>query len=64
MIGGVASGTDMSEDIDMLPERERARTRSRDRKIRGPKVIADNPGLKKLQLQLALRRRMTRNRPR
>jgi hypothetical protein len=54
----------MSEDIDMLPERERARTVSRDRKIRGPKVIEDNPGLKKLQLQLALRRRTTRSRPR
>ena len=54
----------MSEDIDMLPERERARTRSRDRKIRGPKVIEDNPGLKQLQLQLALRRRTARTRPR
>jgi hypothetical protein len=54
----------MSDDIDLVPERERARARSRDRKIRGPKVIEDNPGLKKLQLQLALRRRMARNRPR
>jgi hypothetical protein len=54
----------MSEDVHLLPERERARVRSRDRKIRGPKVIEDNPGLKKLQLQLALRRRSQRARPR
>ena len=54
----------MSEDVDLLPDRERARVRSRDRKIQGPKVIEDNPGLKKLQLQLALRRRSQRARPR
>jgi hypothetical protein len=54
----------MSEDMEMLPERELARVRSRDRKIRGPKVIEENPGLKKLQLQLALRRRTQRARPR
>jgi len=64
MIGGVASSTNMSEDLEMLPERERARARSRDRKIRGPRVVEDNPGLKKLQLQLALRRRTARPRPR
>jgi hypothetical protein len=54
----------MSSDDEMLPQRERARVRSRDRKVRGPKVIEDNPGLKKLQLQLALRRRSARARPR
>jgi hypothetical protein len=54
----------MSEDVDLLPDRERARVRSRDRKISGPRVIEDNPGLKKLQLQLALRRRSQRSRPR
>jgi len=54
----------MTEDIEMLPERERSRVRSRDRKVRGPKVIEDNPGLKKLQLQLALRRRAIKPRPR
>jgi hypothetical protein len=47
----------MSEDLEMLPERERSRVRSRDRKVRGPKVIVDNAGLKKIQLQLAQRRR-------
>jgi len=50
--------------MDLLPDKERARARSRDRKISGPKVIEDNPGLKKLQLQLALRRRSQRARPR
>jgi hypothetical protein len=50
----------MEEDVEMLPERERARVRSRDRKVRGPKVIADNPGMKKLQLQLALKHRTAR----
>lgn len=54
----------MKEDIEMLPERERSRVISRDRKIRGPRVVEDNPGLKRLQLQLALRRRSVRARPR
>ena len=52
----------MSEDLEMLPERERSRVRSRDRKVRGPKVIVDNAGLKKIQLQLAQRRRTTASR--
>lgn len=50
--------------MDMLPERERSRVVARDRKVRGPRVLEDNPGLKKLQLQLALRRRSARSRPR
>jgi hypothetical protein len=50
----------VAEDLNHLPEPERARVRARDRKVRGPKVIADNPGLKKLQLQLAEKRRATR----
>ena len=54
----------MTEDMEMLPDRERARAQSRDRKISGPRVIEDNPGLKKLQMQLALRRRSQRARPR
>jgi len=44
----------------MLPPRERARVRSRDRKIRGPKVVVDNAGLKKLTLELAHKRRAAR----
>jgi hypothetical protein len=55
----------MSEDLEMLPPRERARVRSRDRKVRGPKVVVDNPGLKKLTLELAEKRRQARRtRPR
>lgn len=53
-----------NEDIEMLPERERSRVIARDKKVRGPRVVEDNPGLKKLQLQLALRRRSVRSRPR
>lgn len=54
----------MKDESDMLPDRERSHVRSRDRKIRGPRIVEDNPGLKKLQLQLALRRRSARARPR
>ncbi len=50
----------MSEDVEALPEREKARVRARDRKLRGPKVISDNPGLKKLTLDLAEKRRAAR----
>ncbi|HKN41176.1 MAG TPA: hypothetical protein VJ456_18920 [Acidimicrobiia bacterium] len=52
----------MSEDIEQLTAREKARVKSRDRKVSGPKVVVDNPGLKKLALQQALRRRSTRTR--
>jgi hypothetical protein len=54
MLGG------MSDDADLLPSRERARIRHRDRKVRGPRVIVDNPGLKKLVIELANRRRAQR----
>ena len=47
----------MSEDLDALPERERSRVRARDRKVRGPKVVVDNPGLRKVALQRAQRLR-------
>ena len=47
----------MSDDADLLPSRERARVKSRDRKVRGPRVIVDNPGLRQLALHLATRRR-------
>lgn len=50
----------VSEDEDLLPDRERARVKSRDRKVRGPKVIVDNPGLKKLALHIAGKRRATK----
>jgi hypothetical protein len=44
-------------DTDELPDRERARVRGRDRKVRGPRVVVDNPGLKKLAVDLAEKRR-------
>jgi len=47
----------MNDQTDDLPARERARVRSRDRKIRGPRVVVDNPGLKKLTIDLAEKRR-------
>ena len=53
----------MSEDADELPARERARVRHRDRKVRGPKVVVDNAGLKKLALHLAEKRRLRRQPP-
>lgn len=43
----------MSEDLESLPERERARVKARDRKVRGPKVVVDNAGLRKLALERA-----------
>ena len=54
----------VSQDADELPERERARIRSRDRKVSGPRVVVDNPGLKKLAILLAERRRSRAAQPR
>jgi hypothetical protein len=53
----------VSEEEEMLPKREVSRIRSRDRKVRGPKMVVDNAGLKKIQLQLAQRRRSARPKP-
>jgi hypothetical protein len=47
----------MRDDTDLLPSRERARVRGRDRKIRGPRVVVDNAGLRKLAMHLAEKRR-------
>ena len=49
----------MNEDLDRIEPRESAHARARDRKTRGPKVVAGNPGLKKLALHLADKRRAT-----
>jgi len=38
-------------------ERERARVAKRERKLRGPRVVVDNPGLRAEALRLAQRRR-------
>jgi hypothetical protein len=50
----------VSEDVELLPEPEKARVKARDRKVRGPKVVVDNAGLRKVQMQLAERRRAAR----
>jgi len=49
----------VSEDLERLAAVEAARVKARDRKLRGPKVIMDNPGLRKATMEQAdrLRRR-------
>jgi len=47
----------MGDDLERISPRESARNRARDRKIRPPKVVAVNPGLKKLALHIASKRR-------
>jgi len=46
----------VSDELDRVAPRESARTRSRDKKVRGPKVVSVNPGLKKLAEHLAEKR--------
>lgn len=46
----------MSDELERIAPRESARNRARDKKIRGPKVVSENPGLKKLALHLADKR--------
>jgi hypothetical protein len=46
----------MSDELERVAPRESARTKARDKKIRGPKVVSDNPGLKKLAQHLADKR--------
>lgn len=46
----------MSDDLDRVAPRESARVKARDRKVRGPKVVSVNPGLKKLAQHLADKR--------
>lgn len=46
----------MSDELDRVAPRESARVRARDKKMRGPKVVAVNPGLKKLAEHLADKR--------
>jgi hypothetical protein len=52
----------MNDELDRVSPRENARTRARDRKIRGPKVVSVNPGLKKLAQHLADKRRKKKSR--
>lgn len=46
----------MSDELDRVAPRESARVRARDKKVRGPKVVSVNPGLKKLAQHLAEKR--------
>lgn len=47
----------MSDELDHVSPRESARNKARDRKVRGPKVVSVNPGLKKLAEHLAEKRK-------
>jgi hypothetical protein len=46
----------VSDDLERVSPSEHARVRARDKKVRGPKVVAVNPGLKKLAQHLAEKR--------
>ena len=46
----------MADDLDRVAPRESARVKARDKKVRGPKVVSVNPGLKKLAHHLADKR--------
>ncbi len=52
----------MSDELDRLSPREDAHARARDKKVRGPKVVSVNPGLKKLAQHLADKRRKKKTR--
>jgi len=47
----------MKDELDHVAPRESARVRARDKKVRGPKVVSVNPGLKKLAEHIADKRR-------
>jgi hypothetical protein len=47
----------VSDELERVSPRESARVKARDKKIRGPKVVSVNPGLKKLAQHLADKRR-------
>lgn len=53
----------MSEELDRVAPRESSRVRARDKKIRGPKVVSVNPGLKKLAQHLAEKRTRKKTKP-
>ncbi|MGA7911799.1 MAG: hypothetical protein WB682_02570 [Candidatus Dormiibacterota bacterium] len=47
----------MGDDLDRVSPRDGAHARARDKKVRGPKVVSVNPGLKKLAQHLAEKRK-------
>ena len=53
----------MSDEFEQLAAAEAARVKARDRKVRGPKVIVDNAGLRKATMALADRRRRKAAKP-
>ena len=50
----------MADDLDRVSPRESAHVKARDKKVRGPKVVSVNPGLKKLAQHLADKRTQAR----
>jgi hypothetical protein len=46
----------VNDELERVSPKESAHVKARDRKVRGPKVIAVNPGLKKLAQHLADKR--------
>ena len=46
----------MADDLERISPRESAHARARDKKVRGPKVVSVNPGLRKLAQHLAEKR--------
>jgi hypothetical protein len=52
----------MGDELDRIAPRESARNKARDRKVRGPKVVSVNPGLKKLAQHLADKRTRKKSR--
>jgi hypothetical protein len=53
----------MTDELDRIEPREGAHVKARDKKVRGPKVIAVNPGLKKLALHIAGKRKKAQPKP-
>jgi hypothetical protein len=43
----------VTDELERISPREGAHAKARDRKVRGPKVVVVNPGLKKLAQHLA-----------
>ena len=52
----------MTDELDRIAPRESARNKARDKKVRGPKVVSVNPGLKKLAQYLAEKRTRKKSR--
>jgi hypothetical protein len=52
------------DDLDRVAPSESARVRARDKKVRGPKVVSVNPGLKKLAQHIADKRRRVKKKVR